>query len=52
MHWSIRDRHPSREPTTSLAAFERTAVELETRVRSLLEVIEHTIRTQEVIEHG
>jgi len=27
-------------------------VELETRVRSLLEVIEHTISTREVIEHG
>jgi len=53
MHPSIRD--PAREPGTddeSLAAFERTAAEPETRVRSLLEVIEHTIRTQEVIEHG
>jgi protein-tyrosine-phosphatase/DNA-binding transcriptional ArsR family regulator len=53
MHWSVRD--PTREPRTddeSLPAFERTAVELETRIGFLLEAIEHTTGTQEVSEHA
>jgi len=51
IHWSLRD--PAREPGTEqekLAAFERTAAELETRIGFLLEAIEHT--TQEVVEHA
>ena len=50
IHWSLRD--PAREPGTDeekLAAFERTAAELETRIGFLLRAIEHT--TQEV-EHA
>jgi ArsR family transcriptional regulator, arsenate/arsenite/antimonite-responsive transcriptional repressor / arsenate reductase (thioredoxin) len=53
IHWSVRD--PSREPGTddeTLPAFERTAAELETRIAFLLEAINHTSRTQEVIEHA
>jgi protein-tyrosine-phosphatase/DNA-binding transcriptional ArsR family regulator len=51
IHWSVRD--PAREPGTEeerLAAFERTAAELETRIGFLLQAIEHT--TQEVVEHA
>ncbi len=51
IHWSLRD--PAREPGTEeekLAAFERTAAELETRIGFLLQAIEHT--TQEVVEHA
>ena len=51
IHWSLRD--PAREPGTEaeqLAAFERTATELETRIGFLLQAIEHT--TQEVVEHA
>ena len=51
IHWSLRD--PAREPGTDeekLAAFERTAAELETRIGFLLQAIEHT--TQEVVEHA
>src|SRR5215218_1177104 len=43
IHWSVRD--PAREPGTgeeTLPAFERTAAELETRIRFLLETIEPT----------
>jgi protein-tyrosine-phosphatase/DNA-binding transcriptional ArsR family regulator len=53
MHWSVRD--PAREPGTddeTLPAFEGTAAELETRIGFLLEAIEHTTGTQEVIEHA
>ena len=42
IHWSLRD--PAREPGTEqekLAAFERTAAELETRIGFLLQAIEH-----------
>ena len=51
IHWSLRD--PAREPGTEqekLAAFERTAAELETRIGFLLQAIEHT--TQEAVEHA
>ena len=51
IHWSLRD--PAREPGTDeeqLAAFERTAAELETRIGFLLHAIEHT--TREVAEHA
>jgi protein-tyrosine-phosphatase/DNA-binding transcriptional ArsR family regulator len=53
VHWSIAD--PAREPGTdeqTLPAFERTAAELETRIRFLLEAIAHTTGSQEVIAHG
>jgi ArsR family transcriptional regulator, arsenate/arsenite/antimonite-responsive transcriptional repressor / arsenate reductase (thioredoxin) len=53
IHWSVRD--PAREPGTdeeTLPAFERTAVELETRIGFLLEAIEHTAGNKEVIEHA
>ena len=53
IHWSVRD--PAREPGTddeTLPAFERTAVELETRIGFLLEAITHTTHSQEVIEHA
>jgi protein-tyrosine-phosphatase len=53
IHWSIRD--PAREPGTdeqTLPAFERTAAELATRIGFLLEAIEQTTGTQEVIEHA
>jgi ArsR family transcriptional regulator, arsenate/arsenite/antimonite-responsive transcriptional repressor / arsenate reductase (thioredoxin) len=52
-HWSIAD--PAREPGTdeqTLPAFERTAAELETRIRFLLEAIGHTTGSQEVTAHG
>jgi ArsR family transcriptional regulator, arsenate/arsenite/antimonite-responsive transcriptional repressor / arsenate reductase (thioredoxin) len=48
-HWSIPD--PAREGSTdaeSYPAFERTARELETRIRFLLELIAHTTSTQEM----
>ena len=51
IHWSLRD--PAREAGTvgeTLAAFGRTAAELETRIRFLLHAIQHT--TQEVVEHA
>ena len=51
IHWSLRD--PAREPGTDeeqLAAFERTAVELETRIGFLLQAIEHT--TEEDVPHA
>ena len=53
IHWSVRD--PGREPGTddeTVPAFERTAVELETRIGFLLEAIEHTPDSQEVIDHA
>jgi protein-tyrosine-phosphatase/DNA-binding transcriptional ArsR family regulator len=53
VHWSVRD--PAREPGTddeTLPAFERTAAELETRIRFLLEAILHSSGTKEVIAHG
>ena len=53
IHWSIRD--PARGPGSddeTLPAFERTAVELETRIGFLLEAIKHTTDSQEVIEHA
>jgi protein-tyrosine-phosphatase/DNA-binding transcriptional ArsR family regulator len=52
IHWSLRD--PAREPGTEeekLAAFERTAAELETRIGFLLQAIEHTTQ-EEVVEHA
>jgi protein-tyrosine-phosphatase len=51
VHWSVPD--PAREPGSdreTLPAFERTAVEVETRVRFLIEAINAT--TQEVAEHA
>jgi protein-tyrosine-phosphatase/DNA-binding transcriptional ArsR family regulator len=51
IHWSVRD--PAREPGTDaekLAAFERTAAEIETRIGFLLQAIEHN--GQEVVEHA
>ena len=53
IHWSVRD--PAREPGTdreTLPAFERTAAELETRIAFLLEAMEHTADSQEVVEHA
>jgi ArsR family transcriptional regulator, arsenate/arsenite/antimonite-responsive transcriptional repressor / arsenate reductase (thioredoxin) len=53
VHWSVRD--PAREPGTdeeTMPAFERTAAELEVRIRFLLEAIAHTSGTKEVIAHG
>ena len=53
IHWSIPD--PAREPGNddeTLAAFERTAAELETRIRFLLEAIAHGSGTKEVRAHG
>ena len=49
IHWSVRD------PATgvaSLPAFERTAVELETRIGFFLAAIEPTTGIQEVSEHA
>lgn len=48
-HWSIPDpaRPPGGDPPT-LAAFERTAAELDTRIRFLLAAIEETTTDQEV----
>lgn len=53
IHWSVRD--PAREPggdEETFAAFDRIAAELEARIGFLLEAIEHTTGTQEVIEHA
>jgi protein-tyrosine-phosphatase/DNA-binding transcriptional ArsR family regulator len=53
IHWSLRD--PAREPGTddeTLPAFERTAAELEMRIRFLLEAIKQTTGPEEVIEHA
>jgi protein-tyrosine-phosphatase len=53
IHWSVRD--PAREPGTddeTLPAFERTAAELETRIRFLCEAIKQTTDSQEVIKHA
>src|SRR5215218_10359552 len=53
IHWSVRD--PAREPgpdDETLPAFERTAVELATRIGFLLEAIKQTTGTQEVTEHA
>jgi protein-tyrosine-phosphatase/DNA-binding transcriptional ArsR family regulator len=53
IHWSLRD--PAREPGTdeqTVPAFERTAAELETRIGFLLEAIEHTTDSEEVIQHA
>jgi protein-tyrosine-phosphatase len=53
IHWSVRD--PAREPGAddeTLPAFERTASELAMRISFLLEVINQTTGTQEVIEHA
>jgi protein-tyrosine-phosphatase len=49
IHWSVPD--PAREPGTvdeTLPAFERTAAELETRIRFLLAAI----KSQEVNQHA
>jgi protein-tyrosine-phosphatase len=53
IHWSLRD--PAREPGNddeTLPAFERTAAELETRIRFLLEATKHTINSEEASEHA
>ena len=53
VHWSIPD--PAREPGTdeqTLPAFERTAAELETRIRFLLAAIAETNGSQEVRAHA
>jgi protein-tyrosine-phosphatase/DNA-binding transcriptional ArsR family regulator len=53
IHWSIPD--PAREPGSdedTLAAFERTAAELCTRIDFLVQAIEPTITTSEVTERG
>jgi ArsR family transcriptional regulator, arsenate/arsenite/antimonite-responsive transcriptional repressor / arsenate reductase (thioredoxin) len=53
IHWSIAD--PAREPGSdeqTLAAFERTASELSTRIGFLIEAIERTTSNQEVTEHA
>ena len=53
IHWSVRD--PAREPGAdeeTLPVFERTAAELETRIGFLLEAMEHTTHSKEVIEHA
>jgi len=53
IHWSVRD--PGREPGTdaeTLPAFERTAAELETRMRFLLAAINHLTDAEEVLEHA
>lgn len=42
IHWSIPD--PAREPGRGLAAFERTAAELETRIPFLIDAIKATTR--------
>jgi len=50
IHWSVRDpAHETRTDDETLPAFERTAAELETRIRFLLGAIEHT---QEGSEHA
>jgi ArsR family transcriptional regulator, arsenate/arsenite/antimonite-responsive transcriptional repressor / arsenate reductase (thioredoxin) len=51
IHWSIPD--PAREPggdEETLPAFERTAAEVETRIRFLIRAINAT--RQEVTEHA
>src|SRR3954454_22413369 len=53
IHWSIPD--PAREPGSdeeTLRAFERTAKELSTRIGFLLEAIEQTTNSREVIERA
>ena len=53
VHWSIPD--PAREPGTdeqTLPAFERTATELESRIRFLLAAIADTNGSQEVSAHA
>jgi ArsR family transcriptional regulator, arsenate/arsenite/antimonite-responsive transcriptional repressor / arsenate reductase (thioredoxin) len=53
IHWSVRD--PAREPGAdeeTLPAFERTAAELETRIGFLLEEINQTTGTEEVMQHA
>jgi protein-tyrosine-phosphatase len=53
IHWSIPD--PAREPGTdeeTLPAFERTAIELRTRIGFLIEAIEHTTTSQEMTERA
>jgi ArsR family transcriptional regulator, arsenate/arsenite/antimonite-responsive transcriptional repressor / arsenate reductase (thioredoxin) len=53
IHWSVPD--PAREPGSDaekLAAFERTAVELETRIGFLIAAIEQTTTDQEVTERA
>jgi ArsR family transcriptional regulator, arsenate/arsenite/antimonite-responsive transcriptional repressor / arsenate reductase (thioredoxin) len=53
IHWSVPD--PTREPAPdgeTLAAFERTAVELEIRIGFLIAAIEHTTTGQEVTERA
>ena len=53
VHWSVPD--PAREPGTdeqTLPAFERTATELETRIRFLLAAIADTNGSQEVRTHA
>jgi protein-tyrosine-phosphatase/DNA-binding transcriptional ArsR family regulator len=53
IHWSVPD--PAREPGSDaerLAAFERTAVELETRIGFLIAAIEQTTTGQEVTERA
>lgn len=53
IHWSVPD--PGREPGSdeeTLPAFERTAVELETRIGFLIEAIEQTTTNQEVTERA
>jgi protein-tyrosine-phosphatase/DNA-binding transcriptional ArsR family regulator len=53
IHWSIPD--PAREPGSdeeTLAAFERSASELRTRIGFLIEAIEQTTTNQEVSEHA
>jgi len=53
IHWSIPD--PAREPGSdeeTLPAFERTATELSTRIGFLIEAIEQTTTSQEVIERA
>jgi protein-tyrosine-phosphatase/DNA-binding transcriptional ArsR family regulator len=53
VHWSIPD--PAREPGNdeqTLPTFERTAAELETRIRFLLEAIAHTTGSEEVSPHA
>jgi protein-tyrosine-phosphatase len=53
IHWSIPD--PARAPGTdeeTLSAFERTATELCTRIRFLIDAIEQTTTEQEVTAHA
>jgi protein-tyrosine-phosphatase len=53
IHWSIPD--PAREPGSddeTLPAFERIADELSTRIRFLIEAIEHTTSNEELTDHA